>query len=91
MGLLNLTDTNQTVACMRFIQRLRIILIIPMAVLELCALALGWLLAFAHEPTACRWVMFYMRVLPNGEWYYASNAQAHSQKGRERGPDNTQD
>ncbi len=42
-----------------------------MALLELCALAIGWLLAFTHKPTARRWVAFYMRVLPDGKWYYA--------------------
>ena len=56
---------------MKTILRLiRLLLILPMAVLEIIALGFGWLLAIIHKPTARSWVNFYMGVLPDGKWYY---------------------
>jgi hypothetical protein len=48
---------------------MKIILIIPMAIIELLALAIGWVLAFIHRPTGVRWVNWCIRSLPDRDWY----------------------
>lgn len=45
------------------------LIIIPMVILELIALAIGWTLAMIHKPTARAWCDFFMETLPDKEWY----------------------
>ena len=39
-------------------QKIKPLLIPPMVLLELSALAIGWALAWTHKPTARRWAAF---------------------------------
>ena len=48
---------------------MKVLVFIPLVIMEVIALALGWVIAFIHHPTAARWCKFYMRVLPDPSWY----------------------
>ena len=64
---------------MKTILRLiRLLLILPMVVLEIIALGLGWLLFWIHKPAARWWVDLYMGVLPDGKWYYDEEFDSHA-------------
>lgn len=50
-------------------QRLRILLLIPMVLVELVLLALCWIVAIIHKPTAWRLTEWSIENLPAKDWY----------------------
>jgi len=51
-------------------ENMKILLIIPMALIEIVFLGVCWLVAFAHKPTGARLVKWSLRTMPDKEWYY---------------------
>lgn len=49
---------------------MKLLLTVPMALVELIALAVTWLLAVTHKPTARVWFGFWTKILPGREWYF---------------------
>lgn len=45
------------------------LLIIPMAIIELITLALGWVIAFIHRESGGKWVNWWIKKLPDPDWY----------------------
>jgi len=45
------------------------ILLIPMSVIELFALLMGWVIAFIHKPTARLWTDWCIKNFPDVDWY----------------------
>ena len=50
---------------------MKILLIIPMVIIEIICLIIGWILAVLHKPTAKKWVEWMLAKLPDGKWYYS--------------------
>jgi len=52
---------------------MRILLIIPMAVIELILLLVGFVLALINTEIAERWASFWVKHLPDIDWYFHKN------------------
>jgi len=49
--------------------KLKRFLLIPMCIIELFALLMGWVIAFIHKPTAKSWTDWCIKNFPDADWY----------------------
>lgn len=60
---------------------LKLIIIIPAALIEIIAFLISLILIFIHLPTARRWVNFFIKHLPDKDFYYGEETEKKKQDG----------